>query len=95
MRYQSKTEQGEIEKKEQVKNQVAAMLMLRFIKIVADAIQEAGSHGIPSGHLYAVMMHKIDLRTYTYAIDILKESGVVTEQFHRLFWSGKRTIPTL
>jgi len=95
MRYQSKTEQGEIEKKEQVKNQVAAMLMLRFIKIVADAIQEAGSHGIPSGHLYAVMMHKIDLRTYTYAIDILKESGAVTEQFHRLFWSGKRTIPTL
>ncbi|HPC65305.1 MAG TPA: hypothetical protein P5175_06330 [Anaerohalosphaeraceae bacterium] len=102
MRYQSKTEQwensefirrGEIEKKERVKNQAAAML--RFIQIVADAIQEAGSHGIPSGHLYAVMMHKIDLRTYTYAIDILKESGAVTEQFHRLFWSGKRTIPTL
>lgn len=69
--------------------------MLGFIQIVADAIQEAGPHGIPSGHLYAVMMHAVNLQTYTYAIDILKESGAVTEQFHRLFWTGKRTIPTL
>ena len=69
--------------------------MLTLIQLIADTLQEAGTRGIPSGHLYAMMMHTIDLQTYTYAIDILKESGAVTEQFHLLRWTGKRTIPTL
>lgn len=73
--------------------QVAAMLGL--IQIVADAIQEAGPHGIPSGHLYAMMMHKLSLQTYEYAIGILKDAGAVTEQFHLLRWTGKCTVPTI
>lgn len=67
--------------------QVAAMFNL--IGIVADAIQEAGNRGIPSGHLYAMMMHKIDIHTYTFAIGILKDAGAVTEEFHLLRWTGK------
>jgi hypothetical protein len=69
--------------------------MLTLIQLIADSIQEAGPSGIPSGHLYAMMMHKVTLETYNYAIGILKESGAVTEQFHQLRWTGKRTIPTI
>jgi len=77
------------------KEQKKCTTILRFIQIIVDTIQDAGPHGIQSGHLYAAMMHTVDLQTYTYAIDILKESGAVTEQFHLLRWTGKRTIPTI
>lgn len=79
--------------KQRAAEQAAAMLKL--IGIVADAIQEAGNRGIPSGHLYAMMMHKIDIHTYTYAIGILKDAGAVTEQFCLLRWTGKCTLPTI
>lgn len=106
MRYVSKPEQwedtefvrrGELEKKqrdkERAKEQVA--VMLKLIGIVADAIREAGNAGIPSGHLYAMMVHKVPLQTYQYAIGILKDAGAVTEEFHLLRWTGQCTIPTL
>jgi hypothetical protein len=73
--------------------QVAAIL--RLIQSIADAIQEAGDRGIPSGHLYAMLMHKVSLQTYEYAIGILKDAGAVTEQFHLLRWTGKHTLPTI
>jgi len=69
--------------------------MLGLIQIIADTIQEAGDRGIPSGHLYAMMMHKISLETYHYAIGILKDSGAVSEAFDLLRWTGKRTIPAI
>ncbi len=106
MRYVSKPEQfentefvrrGEIEKKQRqmgrAKEQVAALLAL--IQMIAEAIRDAGEAGIPSGHLYAMMVHKVPLSTYQYVIGILKDAGAVTEQFHLLCWTGKCPIPTI
>lgn len=106
MRYISKPEQwedtefvrrGELEKKQRDKQRATEQVavMLKLIGIVADAIREAGDKGIPSGHLYAMMVHKVPLQTYQYAIGILKDAGAVTEEFHLLRWTGQCTIPTL
>lgn len=69
--------------------------MLNFIRLVGEAIYEAGPAGIPSGHLYAMLVGKVSLDTYQYAIGILKDAGVVTEQSHLLRWTGQTRIPTL
>lgn len=106
MRYISKPEQfentefirrGEIEKKQRdqqrAKEQVAALLAL--IQMIAEAVRDAGDTGIPSGHLYAMMVHKVPLQSYQYALGILKDAGAVTEQFHLLRWTGQCNIPTI
>lgn len=55
------------------------------VKIVADAIREAGS--IPSGYLYSSLMQfGITLDEYNILIGILKRSGRVEEKFHELKW---------
>jgi len=106
MRYVSKPEEfentefvrrGEIEKKQRekqrAKEQVTALFAL--IQMIAEAIRDAGETGIPSGHLYAMMVHKVPLATYQYALGILKDAGAVTEQFHLLRWTGQCNIPTI
>lgn len=69
--------------------------MLEFIRMIGDAIYEAGPAGIPSGHLYAMLVGKVSLDMYHYAIGILKDAGVVTEQSHRLRWTGQVKSPIL
>ena len=59
---------------------------IKLIKVVADTVKVAGQ--IPSGHLYAAMMHKIDLSTYNRVIDLVKRSGLVEEKSHLLKWIG-------
>ena len=83
----------EAEKRKSAAAQVAALLAL--LQVLAEAIRDAKDAGIPSGHLYAMMVHKVPLATYQYAIGILKNAGAVTEQFHLLRWTGKCNIPTL
>jgi hypothetical protein len=51
-----------------------AVLTLMF-----EAIRLAGETGIPSGHLYAALMSKMDLDTYDSAIRTLKELKMITE----------------
>jgi len=58
------------------------------VKPVLDAIQEivvaAGSQGIPSGHLYAMLMGYMDLQTYQTMIGLMVKAGGVTLQNHVL-----------
>ena len=75
------------------KEQVVALLAL--IQTIAEAVLDAGDAGIPSGHLYAMMVHKVPLATYQYALGILKDAGAVTEQFHLLHWTGQCNVPTI
>jgi len=93
MGFKSKTEQwedtefirrGQIEAQ---KKQVVAILL--FAKIVEEAVKDAGPNGIPSGHLYAAMMGRMNIDTYNYTIGLLKEAGAITEQNHLLRWTRK------
>ena len=43
------------------------------------AIKEAGKQGIPSGHLYAMVMDIMNLETFNSIIDLLIKSGKVTK----------------
>ena len=58
------------------------------VKPVLDAIQEiitaAGSQGLPSGHLYAMLMGYMDLQTYQTMIGLMVKAGGVTLQNHVL-----------
>lgn len=66
-------------------DEIAAALHL--VKAVADAIREAGR--LPSGHLYAVMMQHVDLRTYERIIDQLVRIGLVERaRGNELVWIG-------
>jgi len=58
------------------------------LKPVFDTVQEiikgAGSQGIPSGHLYAMLMAYMDLQTYQTMIGLMVKAGGVTLQNHVL-----------
>jgi len=69
--------------------------LIEITKIVGEFIEAAGTNGIPSGHLYAMLMGRMNIDTYNYIFGILKDAGVVTEQNHLLWWIGKITIPTI
>ncbi len=49
---------------------------------IAEAIRDLGS--VPSGHLYARLMDKMDLAEYEGLIDLLKLGGVIRESGHVL-----------
>ena len=56
------------------------------VKPVLDAIQEiitaAGPQGVPSGHLYAMLMGYMDLNTYQTMIDLMVKAGGITLTHH-------------
>ena len=58
------------------------------VKPVLDAVQEivekAGPQGIPSGHLYAMLMGYMDLDTYQTMIGVMVKAGGVTLNNHVL-----------
>lgn len=43
---------------------------------------------VPSGELYAQMMHQMNLATYNAIISKIKASGLVIEKNHLLTWVG-------
>lgn len=53
---------------------------------VAETIRELGS--VPSGHLYAQLMNKVDLVGFESLIRNLKNAGLVSESAHMLTWIG-------
>lgn len=49
-----------------------------------EAIADAGTQGLPSGHLYAALMGHMTLDTYQTMIDVLVQTGRVTLSGHVL-----------
>lgn len=64
------------------KEQVAAYIQI--VKAIAETIKELGS--VPSGHLYARLMDKMDIQMYQNIIALLKKNGFVKESNHVLTW---------
>lgn len=62
---------------------------LMLVRIIAEAIEDAGENGIASGYVYAAVMGVVDLPTYRGIIDALKQQGEVRETNHRLYWIGR------
>ena len=60
---------------------------LEIVIAIGQTIKELGS--IPSGHLYAQLMGKMSLETYTKIIDLLVRTGAVKNEGHLLTWVGK------
>lgn len=59
----------------------------QILAAVAEAIRELRS--VPSGHLYAQLMGRMDFETYTKIIDRLKGAGLVAENKSNLLtWIG-------
>uniref|UniRef100_A0A6H1ZBW0 Uncharacterized protein n=2 Tax=viral metagenome TaxID=1070528 RepID=A0A6H1ZBW0_9ZZZZ len=61
-----------------------SMIRAKLVDLINDCIEIAGDHGIPSGHLYAMLMGSMDLETYNSIIDDLKVAGTVTESNYLL-----------
>lgn len=62
--------------------------------IILEAIEAAGERGVPSGHLYAMLMGKMSLDQYNQIISGLKRAGFVSEEYFLLKATGK-TMPSL
>lgn len=62
---------------------------LQLVSAIADCIMELGE--VPSGHLYANVMGKIDLETYQGVIDILVLAKLITvSPSHLIKWNGAK-----
>ncbi len=60
---------------------------MAIVEALSEAIEGLGE--VPSGHLYAVVMGKINLDTYERIIDLLVSVGCVTRKpGHVLKWTG-------
>lgn len=69
------------------KEQVVAVVEL--ITAVGDIIREAGPAGLPSGHLYAMLMAKgISYNGYQQMIGAMQSAGVVKQSNNVLYWTG-------
>lgn len=56
--------------------------------ILSDIIAAHGQLGVPSGHLYAMVMSKMSLNTYQMFIDALEGAGKIRISNHVLYWRG-------
>jgi hypothetical protein len=64
---------------------------IALCKIIADCIKELGS--VPSGHLYARLMHNFTLEEYETIINLIINTGFVRkESSHLLVWIGDPVI---
>lgn len=57
------------------------------VKPVLDALHEviaSKPDGIPSGHLYAMLMGRVDLEDYNWMISIMVKAGGITNTNHLL-----------
>jgi hypothetical protein len=54
-------------------------IALAVISLIHDCIRDAGEQGIPSGHLYSMLIEKISLDTYQGVISVLLKAGKVRE----------------
>ena len=68
------------------KEQVTAAL--KTVQAITETIQELGR--IPEGHLYAVVMGKMDLDSFRRIIDIIISTKLVKRTNHELIWIGPK-----
>ena len=52
--------------------------------VILAAVAESGDDGIPSGHVYAAVMNKIDINEYQDIVSLLVTSNLVTSEYHLL-----------
>lgn len=55
-----------------------------LIALIHDCIKEAGDQGIPSGHLYAMLLGKVHLHVYQQIVDALVSTNKITNKGHLL-----------
>jgi hypothetical protein len=64
--------------------------LLQIVDAVAEAIRdltaESPMKGVPSGHLYAMLMSMMNLQMYQTIVGLLKKAGLVKESGHFLTW---------
>jgi hypothetical protein len=60
--------------------------VVQLVEAISETIRELKE--VPSGHLYAHLMGKMSLSTYTSIIDILKRAKLVEEENYLLRWIG-------
>jgi len=50
----------------------------------------ASEHGIPNGHLYAQVAMPLDanIDEHNAALEVLKEAGLISEEYYLLTWTG-------
>lgn len=60
----------------------AALLLM--VDLVDETIKDAEAHGIPSGHLYAMLMGHISLDMYQAIVDALVKTKKITNVGHLL-----------
>jgi hypothetical protein len=58
----------------------AARALLAICDALLDAVKVAGSHGAPSGILYAATMRHLTLQQYQTVMGALEEAGKVTKR---------------
>lgn len=66
----------------------AEEVAMQIIALVANSIRDAGEQGLPSGHLYAILMGHVTINSYQAIIASLKRIGYVKESNHLLTWIG-------
>ena len=54
------------------------------IQILREAIADAGKNGIPSGHLYAMLMGRMSLHLYQSLIAGMVDAELITNKGHLL-----------
>ncbi len=57
---------------------------LRLAELLEAAIKESDEKGIPSGHLYSMLMQSVSLEDYQALIEILKKAGKIKESDYLL-----------
>lgn len=57
---------------------------LAIISLIHDCIKDAGEQGIPSGHLYSMLMGRLSLDTYQGILSVLLKAGKIKESNHVL-----------
>lgn len=58
---------------------------VRFVALaILEAVTAAGDRGIPSGHLYAMLMNRMNLDSYNKFVDALVRHGKITNHGHLL-----------
>lgn len=61
---------------------------IALTRVIAEAIRASAPNGIPSGHLYGLLMPTLSLDQYNDIISVLKQGGLVSESGHLLRWEG-------
>ncbi len=77
------TSQPPVASKEAVDNFVE--LLRAFYELIKGSTECSPLGGIPSGHLYSLVMHKMSLELYTKIITTLKDMKLITETNNLLY----------